>query len=147
MNEMPKIDVGALPLSPKAKDLVRRIVHRGRLRATKPKVTYHRAGRDEFGRQRYEPDYVEGCAAYVWRMVAFYTSPKRAHQCMPVTADFSIPGELEEVQNTREELDAIVDVVVDSIPRPQWHGVIRWGQAFGMVGSPRYTSEGTVVYR
>lgn len=94
----------------------------GHLRSTKPK---------------------DGEAAYVWRMVAFNVSPIRQHQCMPVTAEFDMPAEYWDRTDTRaaaekrrnrcKELDVLVDALVNSVPKEQWHGVVRWGRALGQL--------------
>jgi hypothetical protein len=106
----------------------------GSLRASKPDL---RKG-DEHRR-----------AAYVWRMVAFSISPLRHHQCMPVCAEFDLPTRCGEEghRDLVKHLDAIADAITNTVPKVEWHGVIRWGQAFGMVGAPRYNEEGAVIYR
>lgn len=86
----------------------------GRLRATKPT-----AGGSE--------------AQYVWRMVAFYVSPKSQHHCMPVMADLMLGHDkglkYSETKELRKKLDAIVDQIVNAVPKEQWHGVHTWGRA------------------
>jgi hypothetical protein len=149
---MPRIEVGPLPLLEEQKDLVRGIVatrgkNKGRLRASKPKVTRHKVPADNAYGYTCRPDPVEGCTAYIWRMVAFFTSPVTQHKCMPCTAEFDLPYRGDERREMVRYLDKIVDVVVDSIPAEQWHGVIRWGQVFGQVGTPQYDEEGAVIYR
>lgn len=85
-----------------------------RLRASKPKVNDN------------------GHSEYVWRNVAFSVSPVRAHQCMPVTADFAIKGlSFDDRRAVTKYLDTIVDEIVNSIPKSQWSGVMRWGRALG----------------
>ena len=116
--------------------------NKGRLRASKPKVTRRKVG------DRVEPDRHEGYTAYVWRMVAFSISPVPAHQCLPCTADFDVPGHWgPEKREVLDYLDGIVDAVVKSVPVAEWHGVRRWGQVFGAVGTPQYNEEGAVIYR
>jgi len=151
---MPKINLGNLNLSPSELDLVRGIVatkgkNKGCLRASKPKVTRTRVDNPDslYGYDVVVDDH-EGKVAYVWRMVAFYVSPKGQHQCMPVTCDFDLPGSYgPEKRALMVELDRIVDIVANSISKDQWHGVRRWGQVFGIVGTPRYNEEGAVIYR
>ncbi len=127
---MPKVELHRL--EGEALELAVRICHAdGTLRASKPPVDKGRA--------------ITGKAAYVWRMVAFYTSPKRAHQCMPVCAEFDLPREGREA--LIEHLDQIVNYIVDAIPRDQWHGVRRWGQAYGWIGSPTVAEDGAIIYR
>jgi hypothetical protein len=98
----------------------------GVVRATKPKVI--------------ESNPITGKAAYVWRMVVFQVSPKPPHQCMPVTANFDLPaydenGKWSSVisRGMEKELDKLVNHIVDSVPKAQWHGINRWGRAFGYI--------------
>ena len=139
--DMPKINLVQLKRVLKAEDylIVAGIVatrgeNKGRLRASKPKVTRTRVEdpADEYG-YRIEKDFVEGCTAYVWRMVAFYTSPKSQHQCMPCTAEFDLPYRwgTPERKALMERLERLISTVVDTVPMGQWHGVQRWAQAFG----------------
>lgn len=124
--------------------------NKGCLRAAKPEVTRHKAGEDRYGRTRYEPDYTEGCAAYIWRNVAFSISPMSQHQCMPVTDWFDLPGPggyNDERRALCKELDKVVDVIIKTVPQSERHGLRRWGQVLGMVGQPQYNEEGAVVYR
>lgn len=87
-----------------------------RLRASKPKVQDN------------------GYTEYVWRMVAFSVSPVRAHQCMPVTADFAMKGlSFDERRAVTKYLDTIADEIVNSIPKSQWVGVHTWGRALGYI--------------
>jgi hypothetical protein len=46
-----------------------------------------------------------------------------------------------------KHLDELVEAVVDTVPKNQWHGIIRWGQVLGKIGTPRYDDEGAVIYR
>lgn len=122
---MPIID--ASNLTGEAREFTNAITVNGRLRASKPK---------------------DGRAAYVWRMVAFTVSPNSRHQCMPCTADFGIDcGDYNERRAICRELDKIVDQIVKAVPVTEWHGVRRWGQVFGRVGTPTATAEGAIVYR
>jgi hypothetical protein len=88
-----------------------------------------------------------GMTAYIWRMVAFMISPVGQHQCMPCTADFDLDGEYDERRDLAKRLDKLVDAVVDTVPKSQWHGVTRWGLAMGMIGTPQYAADGSVIYR
>lgn len=122
---MPQINLEAINLSPSDMEIVNACLGRAnRLRSAKPKEN--------------------GYAAYVWRLVAFQISNNSQHHCMPMTADFDMPqeywgrgedGSCTESANKRrakcKELDMIVDVMVNSVPKSQWKGVIRWGRAFG----------------
>jgi hypothetical protein len=106
----------------------------GCLRASKPKVTFRRTGKyDQFGNAEVDADLITegGDTAYIWRMVAFFTSSNRQHQCMPCTADFDLNGNTAERMARAKYLDTIVDRIVDSIPKNEWHGVRRWAHAFG----------------
>lgn len=146
--QMPRIDMQTLAtiLTLQELDLVRGIVStrgesKGRLRASKPPVKYRRVG------NRYEPDERQGKIAYIWRMVAFFTSPHPQHHCMPAMADCDIPGSWAEKQATLKELNRIVDAVVDVVSVEEWHGVRRWGQVFGRIGTPQVEPDGSIVYR
>lgn len=96
-----------------------------------------------------------GAAAYVWRMVAFMVSPNPKHHCMPCTAEFGIEMKTPEGRwdvrgihaYTKDVLDPIVSKIVDAVDKREWHGVHRWGQAFGQIGTPRYNKEGAIIYR
>lgn len=91
------------------------------LRASKPKIKYHKVGKDKYGLDIYEPDYYEGCGAYVWRMLVFQISSKPQHQCMPVMAFADVPRYTpdgrkmsdEEHEGLRKKLDALTDKVLD----------------------------------
>jgi len=153
--EMPRIDLEHLRtiLLPADFELVRGIVstqgkNKGRLRASKPKVDRLSIGLNKYGLEQYEPDETQGKTAYIWRMVAFSASPKSQHHCMPCTADFDVPGHWgDEKRAILQELDAIVDAVLDTIPADEWHGIRRWGNAFGVIGTPQVTSDGSIIYR
>lgn len=132
MSKMPVIDLSKTDLAGRDLEIAQACLNKGRLRSTKPK---------------------DGEAAYVWRMVAFMISPNRTHQCMPMTADFDMPKEYwgpvpsvrdeayyEAVSAAAErrrarckELDKIVDKMVDTVDKNQWHGVHTWGRAFGVL--------------
>lgn len=147
--EMPKINLEQLEgmLTSEQFELVKGIVakqgkNKGCLRAAKPKVTFNE---DCFG--EVEPDAKEGKTAYVWRMVAFYASPLSQHHCMPCTADWSLPGSYQERYALTKELDKLVEVVLSTIPKENLHGLRRWGQVFGVVGTPQYNDDGAIVYR
>ena len=92
-------------------------------------------------------DMRSGCAAYIWRMVAFYVSPKPRHHCMPITAEFDIPLSYKQRNAKIKELDAIVDAIVDAVAVKDWHGVKRWGQVYGRIGTPMVKPDGSIVYR
>ena len=69
-----------------------------------------------------------GDVKYVWRMVVFVVSRKRQHQCMPVTAEWNLTGDYLARCERAKELDAIVDEIVNTIPKSQWYGVHRWAR-------------------
>lgn len=102
------------------------------LRATKPKIEYSVYTKN--GLKYREPTYETGIAAYVWRMVAFMASPKGQHHCMPMCATFDLPTK-DLTYDQRRDLEkkwlAFADKIVNAIPKTQWHGVKRWGQAMG----------------
>ena len=56
--------------------------NKGKLRSSKPKFDYAKKN---------DEDELKAMSAYVWRMVAFYCSPKGQHHCMPVMANYDIP--------------------------------------------------------
>jgi len=143
--DMPAVDMTQLvvTLTAPERTLVTRIVRpsavdnysgREQLRASKPKV------------DRRDPE--SGKAAYVWRMVVFMVSPRPRHHCMPVCAEFDLPErDYDRRRELVKELDALVDKIVDAVDPREWHGAIRWGQAYGLIGTPRYNDEGAVIYR
>ena len=71
-----------------------------------------------------------GATAYVWRMLAFYTSNKRPHNCLPVTAGFWVE------ERYIKPLDQLVDKVLTAIPLEQLHGVKGWLMALDGRSSP-----------
>jgi hypothetical protein len=136
-------------------DLTRRIVNTrtGELRASKPtiakKVRVADPNSDYGYRYTYQTDEQrrQGEAAYIWRMVAFFVSKNPVHHCMPITADFDLDGSVRECHIRAKELDKLVDIIVDTIPKASWHGVRRWSQAFGQTGTPQLNEEGAIIYR
>lgn len=160
--QMPRIDLDKLSetLTFDEYALVKGIVstrgkNKGCLRASKPKVA--KKIKVPTKSPRWEGDYsleyackadaTTGKIAYIWRMVAFFVSPKSQHHCMPCTADFSLPGTVKESHALAKELDQIVDKVVDTIKKSEWHGVRRWGQAYGQIGTPQIAPDGSYIYR
>jgi len=115
---MPKINVAILEtLSEEEKEIVSHFIKKdGSIRATKPKIVKN--------------DSITGKAAYVWRMVVFLVSPISQHHCMPVTADFDLPGDFDERNFLMKELKPLEDKIVNSIPKSEWHGVKRWARLF-----------------
>lgn len=138
MKEMPSIDVdNILSLTEDEKNLVRGILNKGRLRASKPKVpdTIKVPNPERIAGHDYafssEEDRRRGYIAYIWREVAFCVSPYSQHHCMPVCNDFNLEGSWTEKQPKMDELKKIVDKVINSIPKSQWYGIARWSRAFG----------------
>ena len=157
--QMPRISLDTLQSQLTAEHfaLVKGIVNSrtGDLRASKPALPRKVQVIDSSSTYGYFYDYADkaganaGKTAYIWRMVAFYVSPVAQHHCMPCTADFDLPecGGYDERRQMAKELDGIVDVVVNLIPKAQWKGVQRWAQVNGQYGTPQYNAEGAVVYR
>ena len=104
-----KIDIAAAELTTEQRQIARGIVNRsGNLYKSRPTNK-------------------SGDTQYVWRMVAFFVSPVRAHQCMPVMAEFYIGERDWDKRRARtKELDQIVDAVVNAVPVEEWNGVRRW---------------------
>jgi hypothetical protein len=157
--QMPRISLDTLQSQLTAEHfaLVKGIVNSrtGELRASKPALPRKIQIVDSNSPYGYIYDYADeagrnaGKTAYIWRMVAFFVSPVSQHQCMPCTADFDLPecNGMAQRRELAKQLDAIVDVVVNSIPKAQWKGVQRWAQVYGQYGTPQYNAEGAVVYR
>jgi len=134
MTRMPELNLEAAGLTTEEYALAKGIVatrgkNKGCLRASKPKVERTDLGPQEPG-SFYHNWHIEGGeTAYIWRMVAFFISPKHQHQCMPCTADMDLPGDgFKERKALAEELDEVVDKIVDTVPKHQWHGVRRWAR-------------------
>ncbi len=156
-NEMPKIDTAALDLTDREAQIVSLILKPdSTLRRSKPstprKVETQNPDASSIFRSvsvyANDADRIRGEAAYVWRMVAFYVSPIPAHHCMPTTAEFYLDAHPYSARrNAMAELDKLADRIVNSVPKEQWYGVRRWGQAYGMIGTPVVREGGTIVYR
>jgi len=104
------------------------------LRASAPKVaqvgtrTYTIVGLERTGPAF---DQKQAETYYVWRMVAFQISPMSQHQCMPVMDDQYIQLEHDARRARCKELDELVDRIVNTVPKSEWHGINRWGRALG----------------
>lgn len=133
MSNMPKIDIHNCGLTVGEWLLCQGILNSktGELRASKPKVAKMVEGQDRRYHYQNDADANTGRTAYIWRMVAFYISPISQHHCMPITCEWELPGNFDERRAEAKELDAIVDKIVNSVPKTQWHGVARWGKALG----------------
>ena len=121
-------------LSPEEKQIASGIIasqgkNKGRLRAAKPKIDYDIVLKD--GRKLRYPTPETGRTAYVWRMVAFHVSPVSQHHCIPILADFDLPGDYDQTQVERKTLDQLVDKIVNAIPKTEWRGINRWARALG----------------
>ena len=128
----PVIDLDRVAdLTAEEREIARLIVGReGRLRASKPTIDY-RVVQGQYTRVREATNPVQGRAAYVWRMVAFQISVNPKHHCMPCTADFDIPvADYAERRAESKRLDGLVDRIVNSVPKREWHGISRWHGAF-----------------
>lgn len=153
----PIIPVQAVELSDEARYFAARIINRstGRLLASKPKVQYRQV--DNWvelpngmltNRATREPVGDSGKIAYVWRMVAFQIGTRPADHCMPCTADFDLPErDYTRRRELAKQLDAVVEAIVNTVPKAEWHGIRRWGNALGMVGQPEVAASGAVLYR
>ena len=121
MTKMPIVNLNNLSKAESILELnaIKLILKRdGSIRATKPKML--------------DNDMETRRAAYIWRMVCFFVSPKRQHQCIPVTADFDLcDSDWKDRENVIPFLDSVVNDVVDTIPKSQWKGVHSWGMALG----------------
>lgn len=89
------------------------------------------------GRLRASAPLPTGDAKYVWRMVALHLSTNPQHWCLPICAVFDIDSPVRGVEGVRyrneraKVLDKLVDKVVDSVPKEQWHGIRRWSGLLG----------------
>lgn len=140
---MPTLDLTTIHAAVDANNLdtrfhavVDRLVGRGgKLRSARPEARPFEDGTvDQYGRKNLVRDYVEGCAAYVWRNVTFYVSPDSKHHSMP-TLDFCyIPTKAgygtPEYKALEADLNKLVDIIVDTVPVTQRHGVNRWRNVF-----------------
>ena len=137
--KMPVINVESIELDDLESALVKRILGReSRLRSQKPEIDYTIVEKPvKFGdkihiRKYREPDYEGGCAAYLWRMVAFSISPNYQHHCMPVCAYYDLPGDTEEDRRILAKMmDELADKIVNGVKVSEWHGVRRWASVLG----------------
>ena len=107
------------------------------LRKSKPKI--NEIIYENCGRKYRRSEYKTGMAAYIWRMLAFYTCNSHPYCCMPVMADCDLPYCIHDT-NYREDkkvqtdlCQVIIDKVLDYVPKNEWQGVIRWGRALGAI--------------
>ncbi len=109
---LPKINIDEYP---DHRDILERVVLKnGHIRKSRPPFK--------------KDDEAQGMAYYVWRNLMFYVSQMGEHQCLPMTADFELPGKFgsDEHKQVKTKLDEMVDLVMKSIPRNQWYGARRW---------------------
>lgn len=121
---MPRMNLDMVDMSTWTEDqkLAFSLIHKnGVLKVAKPKAT-----------KKVSDKMVVGMAAYMWRMLTFYTVNRHPYVCMPVTADWDIPQKYDERRATVEILNVLVEQVLDNaIPKSEWKGIMRWGNALG----------------
>jgi hypothetical protein len=103
--------------------------NKGRLRASKPEIDY--SFHEKNGAKYRTPSLESGRVAYVWRMVAFHVSPIGSHHCLPMTAEFDLPGTVQEGREEAQRLNVLVNKIVNAIPSKLWAGIGRWAKALG----------------
>lgn len=151
--QMPSVDWTKLAnLSEYELNIVNRFVKKnGQIRKSKPETVKQSRIKDASQSFGYRLDYTneedarQGIAAYVWRHVVFSVSPEPQHHCMPVLDFCYLPhGDHRE---WHDKLMPIIDAVTNAVPKSEWHGVRRWGQAFGLVGTAQVAEDGAIIYR
>lgn len=110
--------------------LADRICNGNNLRASKPPIDftfvrvedsskfmgYHHEYRNAEHRKQAE-------AAYIWRMLAFYISPKSQHKCLPVMAEYDLAN-----SDETKALDKIVEDILNVLPKSYILGtLLTWG--------------------
>ena len=118
---MPKIAYEPQNLS--EREVLKRILIQGTLRATSP-VRPKLVRTKEGWTYKTVEDGFQAHAAYVWRHVVFCVSPNPCHHHMPVTASFYLAS----YDDEKQALDDLVDRIINSIPKTEWHGVARWSR-------------------
>ena len=133
---MPKLNLTMLAavLSAEELKLVTGIVNArtGALRASKPPIKCVWQTSVLTGAPVRVYDLDDAKTAYLWRMAAFTLSPYPAHGCLPVCAAMDLPVYGPERRALTDYLDTLVDRVVQTVPKAQWHGTTRWAQAYGL---------------
>jgi hypothetical protein len=127
MYDMPKIKLNESLFTDFELKLAKRILNNGILRASKPALSFDVRPADDDHHCAYKVhNLADASAAYIWRNVAFNVSPHPQHHCLPVMADVYIhlPHDLR--REWIKTLDVIVDKIVDSIPKHEWHGIAAW---------------------
>ena len=113
-------------LNPEDMAIAEACLNKGHLRATKPKNPKNLSEADS------------GIAKYVWRLLVFSLSNENAHQCMPVMADFDLPGKYasEEFKEAHARGNRIEKAIMAIVPKHEWVGVARWRGLMGEVIPP-----------
>jgi hypothetical protein len=83
-------------------------------------------------------DRISSWAAYVWREIQFCISENPKLQCMPIANYYDlIVASEEERRQVADALNQLVDEILEQVPHSEWHGIIRWGMAFGLINPLR----------
>lgn len=118
MAKMPVFSVDEMvsELTPYEETLIRAAFDRKtrKLRVTKP---YHKISANaEF----------EGSANYVWRKLCFNLVDFYPYSCIPVCADFDIPGDYDKRRAKMEVLDEMIRRAESVLPLTAQKGLMRW---------------------
>lgn len=118
--KMPEIDLSEVDMNDEEMALAKKIMNGKRVRASRPPL-----GKDN----------ENGEAAFLWRHVVFFVSPKPQHHCIPVTASFYLPDKFwdrndpnkwEVLKKREKELMDLADRITKSLPAEKQYGVLRW---------------------
>jgi hypothetical protein len=133
MNQMPVINLTKANLNEQQLAIACKILNHGHLRASKPVIRFEAKEADDKHSYRYKAfNLLDSSSAYVWRMVAFQVSPLSPHHCMPIMADVYLPiDDWDSRRQWTKYLDVIVDAIVNTVPKSEWHGISRWANALG----------------
>jgi hypothetical protein len=108
----------------------------GSLRASKPPMARSIVTRTrsicgiESTHNYYDHPLSDCAAAQVWRYVAFEISPLSHHQCLPVTADFDSPFDMDrdESRQFAKWCQSIADVILAQFKPEDKPGLMRWAR-------------------